>query len=306
MTTGKIYSIQGTELKSISLPNQFEEEVNQDLIDRAVKSILQGRRQSYGATERAGMRSSADLSRRRKRYRGGYGRGMSRVPRKVMWRRGTQFGYEGAFAPGTKGGRRSHPPKPEKDFSVKVNKKERRKAIRSAIAATAIQDLVSTRHQLPKSVPIIMEQKFESLAKTKQVQELLLKLGFEKELERLDRKKIRAGKGTSRNRKYRVKRGPLIVFSQDCPLEKASRNLQGVECTSVEKLNAELLAPGSIPGRLVIWSESAIERLDKEKLFTNTPVTEKKEKKQKKSKKKVAIKKTKPKKTEKKEVKQDG
>src|SRR3989344_1321533 len=263
MTTAKLYSIDGAELKSLNLPEQFDEEVNQDLIKRAVQVVRQSSRQKYGAAELAGKRSSAKLSRRRRDYKGGYGKGISRVPRKVMWKRGSQFGFEGAFAPGMKGGRQAHPAKPEKDFSLKINKKERRKAIRSAIAATAIQIFVSPRHKLPKSIPIIIENKFESFEKTKQVKDLLLKLGFEDELNRVNSKKVRPGKGKNRNRKYSLKRGPLIVFSNPCLLEKASRNLMGIESVSVEKLNAELLAPGAVPGRLVLWSEAAIERLGK-------------------------------------------
>jgi len=272
MTTAKLYSIEGTELKSISLPEQFEEEVNQDLIKRAVITVQQNSRQRYGAFEEAGKRSSAKLSKRRKRYRGSYGKGISRVSRKIMWRRGSQFGWEGAFAPGTRGGRKAHPPKMEKSFVIKINKKERRKAIRSAIAATAIKDLVSVRHKIQRPVPIILESKFESLSRTKQIKELLLKLGLKEELERISKKKIRAGKGKKRNRKYRIKKGPLIVFSAPCPLEKASRNLQGIETSLVENLNAGLLAPSAVPGRLVIWSENAIQKMEKEKLFTNNQV----------------------------------
>src|SRR3989338_4150198 len=209
MTTAKLYSIEGMELKSISLPEQFEEEVNQDLIKRAVITVQQNSRQRYGAFEEAGKRSSAKLSKRRRNYRGSYGKAISRVQRKIMWRRGSQFGWEGAFAPGTRGGRKAHPPKSEKSFLIKINKKERRKAIRSAIAATAMKELVSTRHKLPKVVnalPIILESKFESLNKTKNIKELLLKLGLKDELERINKKKIRAGKGRKRNRKYRIGR----------------------------------------------------------------------------------------------------
>lgn len=274
MTTAKLYSIQGTELKSISLPEQFDEEVNQDIIKRAVITIQKRSRQKYGAFAEAGKRPSSKLSKRRKDYRGSYGKGISRVQRKIMWKRGSQFGWEGAFAPGTKGGRRAHPPKPEKSFSDKINKKERRKAIRSAIAATAMKDFVSIRHKIPKSqvLPIIIESKFESLNKTKQIKELLLKIGFKDELERINEKKIRAGKGKNRNRKYRVSRGPLIIFSNSCPLEKASRNIQGIETSVVENLNAEILAPGTVPGRLTIWSENAMQKMKDERLFTNNQI----------------------------------
>ena len=100
----KIKDIQGNEGKEIELPSQFNEEVHPNLIKRAVLAINNVERQSYGAMSNAGQRSSAVLSRRRRKYRGSYGHGISRVPRKIMWRRGTQFGWEGAFAPGTESG----------------------------------------------------------------------------------------------------------------------------------------------------------------------------------------------------------
>jgi large subunit ribosomal protein L4e len=278
MTTVKLYNIQGTEIKSVTLPKQFDEPIDENLIKRAVLALQQNARQKYGVLKTAGMRSSANLSRRRKDYRGGYGRGASRIPRKVMWRRGTQFSYEGAVVSGTKGGQKVHAPKPEKNFSVKINKKERRKAIRSAISATISSELVSVRHKLPKIFPLVTEAKIETFNKTKQLKDLLIKLGLESELKRISKKTIRAGKGTKRNRKYKTKKGPLIITAKACPLEKASKNLHGVEFSQIDKINTELLAPGTTPGRLVIWSESAIERLEKEKLFTNSPIYLKKEK----------------------------
>ena len=55
--------------------------------------------------------------------------------------------------------------------------------------------------------------------------------------------------------------GPLFVVSKKCDLIKAARNLPGVDVVQVKDLNAEVLAPGTHPGRLVIWSKSAIEAL---------------------------------------------
>lgn len=278
MIKAKIYNLQGAELKSINLPIQFSEEVNPDLIKRAVLVVQNNKRQRYGAFEEAGKRQATKLSKRRRNYKTSYGHAISRVGRKIMWRRGRQFGWTGAFAPGTVGGRRAHPPTSEKDLSLKINKRERRKAIRSAIAATMSKDYVSVRHEVPKEYPLIIESKIESLNKTKEIKNILLKFGLEKELERVSKKTIRAGKGKARNRKYQIKKGPLFIVSKLCSLEKAARNLQGFDFIEVDKLNAELLAPGAIPGRLVIWSEGAIERLEKEKLFTNDVIYIEKEK----------------------------
>ena len=174
-----------------------------------------------------------------------------------------------AFAPNTVGGRRAHPPKSEKILEKKINKKENRKAIRSAISATVISDIVKGRgHIVPEAYPFALDKKFEELAKTKDVMDALKKLGFEKELARAGIKKIRAGKGKSRGRKYATKKGPLIVVADDnSKLAKAAANIPGVDIVKVKELNAELLAPGTVPGRLTLWTKSAIEALEKEKLF---------------------------------------
>jgi large subunit ribosomal protein L4e len=272
----KILNLEGKEGKEIELPSQFDEEIHPNLIKRAVLSIESKEMQPYGAMPKAGQRSSAVLSRRRRKYRGSYGKGISRVPRKIMWKRGTQFGWEGAFAPGTKGGRRAHPPKASKILDEKINKKERRKAIRSALSASVLKEHVETRHKIPDKIPLIVESKFENLEKTKIVKDILINLGLKKELERIDVRKIRAGKGKGRGRKYKLKCGPLLVVSDECSLEKAGRNLQGVEISKVNSLNAKKLAPGCVPGRLIIWSEGAIEKIRNEKLYTNDVVAKKK------------------------------
>ena len=134
----KILDLEGNAGKEIDLPNQFSEDIHPNLIKRAVLSIEGKERQKYGAMPKAGQRSSAVLSRRRRKYRGSYGHGISRVPRKITWRRGRQFGWIGAFAPGTVGGRRAHPPKASKSFEEKINRKERRKESRTESAHTPI------------------------------------------------------------------------------------------------------------------------------------------------------------------------
>ena len=140
------------------LPAQFNEAVRPDIILRAVLSIQSNKRQKYGAFSEAGKRPSAKLSRRRRDYRGSYGIGISRVPRKILSRRGTRMNWAGAFAPGMVGGRRAHPPKADKEWSQKINKKERRKAIRSAMSATMNKELISLRGQLmPENYQFIID-----------------------------------------------------------------------------------------------------------------------------------------------------
>lgn len=277
-----IFNLEGKKVKEIELPVQFSEEYRPDLIKRAVLAIQANKRQSYGAFPKAGQRASAVLSRRRRDFRSAYGYGISRVPRKILWRRGTQFGWVGAFAPGTVKGRKAHPPKATKILAQKINIKERRKAIRSALAATTLKDVVSSRgHSISKlsTLPLVVEKKFESLTKTKDVKSALEKIGLKEELQRINTRKIRAGKGKSRGRKHKTKKGPLIVVSENCSLEKSAKNILGIDICKVNLLNTELLAPGTVPGRLTIFTENAIDKLKNEKLFLNV----KKEKTEKKS-----------------------
>jgi len=265
----KIVDLNKSEKGKMDLPVQFSEQYREDLIQRAVLSIQAERRQPYGTKPGAGNRAKSGVSRRRRDYKATYGIGISRVPRKIMSRSGTQMSRVGAIMPGTVGGRVAHPPKAERIWSQKINTKENRKAIRSAIAATMNTDLIKKRnHFFPKEFPFIIESKIESLTKTKDVEKALEKLGFEEELQRSLKSKVRSGKGKNRGRKYQNKIGPLFVVSTDCNLLKAAKNLPGVDVVKVNNINAELLAPGTHAGRLTLWSEAAVFALDKEKLFT--------------------------------------
>jgi large subunit ribosomal protein L4e len=288
-----IYNSEKKDVGSMELPAQFSEEVRVDLIQKDVECLQANQRQRYGAKVGAGLRHSADVSRRRRKYRGSYGHGISRVPRKVLSRRGTRMNWVGSNAPGTRGGRRAHPPKADKVWEKKMNTKEKRKAIRSALAAVMHTELVQERgHALPEHYPFGIDTTFEKLSKTKEVLASLHKLGLTAELARAEQKTIRSGKGKNRGRKYRTKKGPLLVVSQSCELFKAAENIPGVEVTQVTSLNTEQLAPGCDVGRLTLFTQAALERLDKEHLFTNAYKGKQPEKEQKKESKKA----TKPKK----------
>lgn len=263
-----VFDVKGQKVSDLALPTQFGESVRTDVVRRAVLAQQAAARQLYGANPVAGMQVSATLSRRRRDYKSGYGRGQSRVPRKTLWRRGTQFYFVGAEAPGTVGGRRAHAPKSSKIWTEKINRKERRKAIRSAMAASLDAEYVLARgHKAPENFPFILDNSFESLSKTADVVAALKALNLTAELERCDDRSIRAGKGKMRNRKYKSKKGPLLVVSSPCELTAAARNVPGIDVCSVRSLNAELLAPGSAAGRLTLYTAAAIDALTKEELF---------------------------------------
>jgi len=263
----KLFDLNGSEKGSIDLPKQFSEEIRPDIIYRAVLAIMNNRRQAYGSDPLAGKRASAKLSKQRHDYRGVYGYGISRTPRKIMSKSGSHFSWVGAFAPQTVGGRRAHPPKAEKIWEKKINDKERKKAIRSALAATFNKELIEKRgHIIPPKFPFIVDSKIEKIKKAKELISVLKKLGFDEEIARLKERKIRAGKGKARGRRYKKKRGILIVVSDKCDLLKI-KSIPGVEIARVNELNAEMLAPGVKPGRLTLFTNEAIEKIEKEGLF---------------------------------------
>lgn len=250
------------------LPHQFTEEFRPDLIRRAVLAIQSRLRQKYGSYPLAGLRHSTSVSKRRRDYRGCYGFGISRVARKVLSRRGTRMFWVGAFSPQTVGGRRAHPPKSDKIFAAKINKKENRKAIRSALSATLDKELATARgHKVPAEYPFILDSSFEQISKTRQVYDVLVNLGFKEELARGELKRIRPGRGKLRGRKYITPKSILIVVSGDCPVLRAAKNVAGVDVAIVCALNASTLAPGALAGRVTLWTEPAITTLMEKKLF---------------------------------------
>jgi large subunit ribosomal protein L4e len=245
-----VIDLSGNVSGEIDLPPVFEEEYRPDIIKRSVLAAQANRLQTYGPHFYAGMNTSAQSW--------GPGHGVSRVPR-------LKNGRKAAGIPMAVGGRRSHAPQPNADYSEKVNIKERRKAIRSAIAATACTELVRARgHKFTRELPVVAKNEIESLSKTSEVAKFLVAAGLWDDVMRAKLgRKIRAGKGKLRGRKYKGKKSLLIVVGNDQGIGKAARNLPGVDFVTVERLNAELLAPGTRAGRLTVWTESSLEKLSK-------------------------------------------
>jgi large subunit ribosomal protein L4e len=159
------------------------------------------------------------------------------------------------------------PTKTYRRWHRKVNKNQKRYAVVSALAATASVPLVLARghriEQIPE-VPLVLDTKsVADIEKTKQAVKVLKNLNAYTDIERvIDSKKIRAGKGKLRNRRYVQRRGPLIIYDRKTPMNKAFRNIPGVELADVSRLNLLTLAPGGHIGRFVIWTKSALEKLD--------------------------------------------
>jgi large subunit ribosomal protein L4e len=170
---------------------------------------------------------------------------------------------QGARVPQTVGGRKAHPPKAEKEQGKSINKKERQLAIRSAIAATADPELVAERgHQFDEDLdlPLVVSDEFEDLLKTKEVVSFLEAVGVHQDVERSENnRKVKAGQGKLRGRKYTRPKSILFVTSEEP--SKAARNLAGADVVTASEVNAEDLAPGAHAGRLTVFTESAVEEV---------------------------------------------
>ncbi|MCK4439042.1 50S ribosomal protein L4 [Candidatus Bathyarchaeota archaeon] len=245
-----VFNLKNEKIDEVEVPKVFETPVRHDVIKRAVLALQSTRFQPQGRDPMAGKRTTAESM--------GTGHGTARVPR-------LRQGNRAAFGVSIVGGHAAFPPRSEKVIVKRINKKEKRFAIRSGIAATAVKELVEHRsHKVAevKHIPIVIDDDVENLTKTKEVEELFQSLGIWADVERADRKKTRAGKGKMRGRRKKTGKGPLIVVSEDNGISKAGRNLPGVDIVDIHSLNAELLAPGAHPGRLVVWGRSAFGKLD--------------------------------------------
>jgi large subunit ribosomal protein L4e len=245
-----VYNLEGSIDHSVELPRVFSSEFRPDLVRRAVTAFRANRRQAYGPSPKSGMRHSVRWS--------GKGQGVSRVPRI----RGTMIG---AQAPGTRGGRRAHPPRPETIWSKKINSKERIIARNSALIATGDPEHVRRRgHRFNPNMtlPLIVVDEIEKTARAKDALRVLSSLGVVDDVVRVkEQTSLRAGRGKMRGRRYRSPKSLLLVVNDASRVRNGFGNIPGVEVTTPSGLNAEVLAPGGDPGRLAVFSAGAFEKL---------------------------------------------
>lgn len=244
-----VYDVEGKAIKKIRLPELFAYPIRKDLIRRAFHSAHTARIQPKGRDPLAGKRRTAESW--------GIGYGVARVPRLENGR--------AVFAPMTRGGRLTFPPTTLKKIHEEINKKEKRLAIISALAATANIEFVKKRgHKVNvNSVPIVFKDDFINLSTTREVKEVLKKIGIWDDVVKAQKRtRIRAGKGKMRGRRYVEPKSFLaIIHTKEASVLKALRNLPGVDVVTPDLLSILHLAPGGVPGRLVVITESALEIL---------------------------------------------
>merc|ERR1711962_1921285 len=241
----------------VCLPAVFKAPIRPDIVSFIHHEVAKNHRQAYCVNKDAGHQTSAESW--------GVGRAVARIPR--VRGGGTHRSGQAAFGNMCRGGRMFATTKTWRRWHRPINQNQRRYAVCSALAASALPALVMARgHRVDgvNEVPCVSTDAIESITKTKAATELLQKLGAFDDVQKCkDSKKIRAGKGKMRNRRFRMRRGPLIIYNSDNGISQAFRNLPGVETISVERLNLLKLA------QVAIWEGFAFGRRVRLKSWTH-------------------------------------
>lgn len=251
----EVYSLDGNKKETVTLPEVFSTEYRPDLVQRAVLSEQSGRFQPQGHFVLAGLQTTAIYVGTYSGYRRGRHMGIAIRPRQKLG--GGAMG-DVRRIPSSVKGKRAHPHMVEKRLLERMNKREYLKAIESAIAGCAQNEMIKTTHPIERQLPMVVEDGIEKIRKTKELVKALSSLGFSKDLDASHKPKALTGRG-SRARRFR--KSVLIVVSDPKEINKAGRNIAGVDVIGIKELNVETLAPGARP-RPTIWSRSAIAHIE--------------------------------------------
>ncbi|MFA5857162.1 MAG: 50S ribosomal protein L4 [Candidatus Pacearchaeota archaeon] len=237
----------------------FEEPIREDIIFKVIEA--QKTKQPYSPKYLAGMNRSAsgNVMHTRHDWKTDRGKGMSRYPKKTMWRRGTQFSWVAAIIPSARGGRRAHPPKgiyTEK----KINKKEINKALLSAITYTSSIDEIKKKYMSLKNkkidvkLPLVVDDKILKL-KSKEILAALQLILKELYAVSIQKRKVRSGIGKQRGRRNKKNAGLLFVIGKEEKLK-----IKGIDVLNVNEISVSDLADGG--ARITLFTEKAIKDLE--------------------------------------------
>jgi large subunit ribosomal protein L4e len=240
----------------VAMPDVFMAPIRTDIVNVIHNFLRMNRRQPYAVNFFTGHQHSAESW--------GTGRAVSRIPR--VSGGGTHRAGQGAFGNMCRSGRMFAPTKTWRRWMHQIKKNERRFATASAIAASSVTALVQARgHKVDKvpELPLVVTDEVQSIKRTKDAVAFLKRAGAYADAKKsISSKKLRAGKGKSRNRRYVRRRGPLVVYKTNDGVSTAFRNIPGVDTISVDRLTLLQLAPGGHVGRFIIWTESAFNALN--------------------------------------------
>jgi large subunit ribosomal protein L4e len=251
-------TINGTKEDEIELPLIFSTPYRRDLITKSFTNLNSHKFQPQGRHPTAGM----DVVARSNDPPTGQGR--SRIA-KMRGGGGGRQGEAGGVA-SVKGGRQAHPPKVQKVIFKKLNKKENKLALSSAIAATKSKEIIESRgHKIEnlKMFPIIISNDIESVTKTKEALKILNSLHLMQDVDRLKSRRPRTGKSALRGRGTKIGKSILFVVSNSKKLSYACNSIPGVDVQEAKNLSVLDLAPGGVPIRLVVYSKNALKEIEK-------------------------------------------
>jgi len=256
----QVYNNNGDVVDQVRLPQVFLTPIRSDIVQFVHTNMRKNDRQPYAVAKWAGHQTSAESW--------GTGRAVARIPRVPGG--GTHRAGQGAFGNMCRGGRMFSPLRTWRKWHRKIVLGQKRYAVASALAASAVPSLVAARghriSQLPEIPLVVANEALEGVAKTKKALALFKKLNIEDDVHKVKYSVVhRPGKGKMRNRPYKEKVGPLVVVNSGsmASVAPAVRNLPGVEIADVARLSLLRLAPGGHLGRLIVWTRSAFEQLDK-------------------------------------------
>ena len=231
-----VYSLDGKPLKEIELPAFFSEAYREDLVKRAVLSDETKEYQPKGAYRWAGLETSAKYRGRKEMFGAIKNKGIAHLPHEVLPK--GQFGKVKRVPHAVKG-RRAHPPKPEKILIEKINHKEYTKALRVALFASANKKIVSEKYrsEFAFSVPLILDNSFEKIRKTKEIITVLNSFKLNDLIARF---------------KKNGSKGPLVIVSNG--MAKAAENIAGFDVVDASNVKVKNLAPGCKAGRVFIFT----------------------------------------------------
>ncbi len=250
-----VYQTDGKVEKKIALPEVFNAAFNEDIVRRALLAEQSAHYQPQGHYLLAGMDTSASYTGRYGTYRTQRHTGLSPRPRQRLAKGGMG---QVRKIPSSVKGRRAHPHKVEKIIVEKINRKEYAKALGVAVAATANAPLIKKNHSFDREpFPIVVSNQIEKIAKTKELNRVLGALGLSNDIARSH--SPRTNDGARRRSRKRYFRSSVLIIAKDAKtVEKAGRNIPGVDVLGVDRLRIEKLAPGAKP-RLTLWSEAALQ-----------------------------------------------
>lgn len=247
-----VLSLDGKAKSKLELPKVFEERVRLELIQRAVVAENTRKLQPQAHFPLAGMQTTAAYYGAMNSYRSGRHMGIAIRPRQKL---GGGVQGQVRIIPSAVKGKRAHPHLAEKNIVEQINKREYQKALSSAVSATG-----KAKHEGTK-MPIVFSNDIESISRTKEILKIFNTIKLADKIESDKSSKLKKGLRRSSIRKH-YRKSVLLIVGKEANAIRAARNIAGVDACSVSNITANLLAPGGLPGRVTVWSESAIKNIE--------------------------------------------